>query len=126
MTVGIVRLLLGPQASQENALQPEQLRLLLGVEELQVGVVDHVQTPPVLPRLLVADDDLLSQLVESVLFPSSKWGGGRASISATPKPTLARHHTTALPHHHNSTTAHQHHTRTLIVAAEYSSLRQSR
>lgn len=67
MTVRVVSLLLGPQAGQEHALQSEQLRLLLVVEELQVRVVDHVQPSPMLARLLMADYDLLPQLVERVL-----------------------------------------------------------
>jgi len=68
VAVGVVCVLLGAQAGQEDALQPEKLGLLLGVEELEVCVVDHVETTTVLPGLLVADDDLLAKLVEGILF----------------------------------------------------------
>lgn len=67
MAVGVVGLLLGAKACQKEPLQPEKLSLLLRVEELQVGVVDHVQTPAVLSGLLVADDDLLAKLVKGIL-----------------------------------------------------------
>lgn len=68
VAVGVVSLLLGAKARQKDALEPEKLRLLLGVEKLEVGVVDHVQAPAVLPWLLVADDDLFAKLVEGILI----------------------------------------------------------
>lgn len=67
VAVGVVSLLLGAKARQKHALQPEKFGLLLGVEKLEVGVVDHVQAPAVLPRLLVANDDLFAKLVEGIL-----------------------------------------------------------
>ena len=67
MAVGIVGILFGAKASQKHTLQPEKLSLLLGVEKLEVGVVDHVQPPALLPRLLVADDNLFAKLIEGVL-----------------------------------------------------------
>ena len=69
VAVRVVGLLLGAKAGQKHTLQPEKLGLLLGVEKLEVGVVDHVQAPAVLPGLLVADDDLFAKLVEGILIP---------------------------------------------------------
>ena len=77
VAVGVVGLLLGPHAAEEDPLEAEQLSLLLRVEELQVGVVDHVEPSSVLAGLLVANDDLLAQLVEGVL---SRQGGGHVCV----------------------------------------------
>lgn len=88
MTVGVVSLLLGPQAREKNTLEAEKLGLLLQVEKLQVGVVDHVQASAVLPGRLVAHDDLLSQLVEGILcghfcfctLEGRSWGRVRVGV----------------------------------------------